>query len=103
MKQPNSSSDIRRIYVKVESRFDETGTMIPTALIWSNGKVYDIEGIRDFRPARSAIGADLPGDCYTVVIKGQEKHLFFQKADPLYPSKVGRWFVESRGNRAGGH
>lgn len=85
----------RRVYVKVDSRFDETGTMIPTALIWNNGRIYKIESILDFRPARSVIGADLPGDCYTVVIGGREKHLFFQKADPLYPSKVGRWFVES--------
>lgn len=87
----------KRIYVKVDSRFDETGTMIPTALIWNTGKVYKIEGIRDFRPARSAIGSDLPGDCYTVLIHGQEKHLFFEKSNPLYPSKVGRWFVESSG------
>lgn len=85
----------RRIYVKVDSRFDETGAMIPKALIWNNGKVYKIESIRDFRPARSAIGADLPGDCYTVIIGGREKHLFFEKADPLFPSRVGRWFVES--------
>lgn len=83
----------KRIYVKVDSRFDETGTMMPTALIWKNGKIYKIDSIRDYRPAASQIGKDLPGDCYTVVIGGKEKHLFFQKADPLFPSKVGRWFV----------
>lgn len=83
----------KRIYVKVDSRFDETGTMVPLALIWTNGKIYKIDSVRDFRPAASAIGRDLPGDCYTVVIEGQEKHLFFQKSDPLFPSKVGRWFV----------
>lgn len=83
----------KRIYVKVDSRFDETGAMIPTALIWGNGKVYKIDGVRDFRPAASLIGQDLPGDCYTVLIDGQEKHLFFQRTDPVFSSKVGRWFV----------
>ena len=81
------------IYVKVDSSFDETGAMMPTALIWKNGKVYKIDSIRDYRPAASQIGKDLPGDCYTVVIGGQKKHLFFQKADLLFPSKIGRWFV----------
>lgn len=85
----------RRVYVKVDSRFDETGMMIPISLIWTNGKIYKIDGIKDFRPARSAIGANLPGDCYTVIIGGQEKHLFFQKTDPRFSSTVGRWFVES--------
>lgn len=95
MAEKNHASD-KRVYVKVESRFDETGTMVPTALIWENGKVYKIDSVTDFRPASSVIGRNLPGDCYTVMIKGREKHLFFEKADPLFPSKVGRWFVECR-------
>lgn len=85
----------QRIYVKVESRFDETGTMVPIALIWKN-KFLPIESVRDFRPAGSLIGENLAGDCYTVIIGGKEKHLFFQKTDPRFSSKVGRWFVESK-------
>lgn len=85
----------QRIYVKVASIFDKTGYMLPTSIIWDNGKVYPIESVRDFRPAASIIGSNLPGDCYTVMIHGQEKHLFFEKTDPLFSSKVGRWFVES--------
>lgn len=83
----------KRIYVKVNSAFDETGYMRPVSIIWGD-KVLPIESIRDFRPAASRIGRDLPGDCYTVMINGEEKNLFFQKTDPLFPSKVGRWFVE---------
>lgn len=82
-----------RIYVKVNSAFDETGYMRPVSIIWGN-KVLPIEAVRDFRPAASKIGCSLPGDCYTVVINGEERNLFFQKTDPLFPSKVGRWFVE---------
>lgn len=84
-----------RVYVKVNSSFDETGYMQPQSMIW-NGRVLPIESVRDFRPASSIAGSNLPGDCYTVVIGGKEKHLFFEKTDPIFPSRVGRWFVESR-------
>lgn len=84
----------RRIYVKVKSIFDETGYMRPVSLIWGS-RVLPIEDIRDFRSASSQAGANLPGDCYTVVIHGEEKHLFFEKTGPLFPARVGRWFVES--------
>lgn len=91
----NEKRTDRRVYVKVDSRFDETGAMIPISLIWTNGKVYKIESVKDLKPAQSSTGVSLPGDCYTVMIRGQEKHLYFQKADPMFPSKVGRWFVEA--------
>lgn len=83
-----------RTYVKVSSLFDETGYMQPTSITWKDGRRFAIEAVRDFRPADTA-GEDLPGDCYTVVIRGQEKHLFFERTSPLFASRVGRWFVES--------
>ena len=49
--------------------------------------------VRDFRPA-GTLGCDCRGDCYTVVIRGEEKHLFFERVDPLFSGRVGRWFVE---------
>ena len=74
------------MYVKVNSDFDATGYMQPCKI------TYPIEQVRDFRPANTI--ADLPGDCYTVIIKGQERHLFFERADRMFPSRFGRWFVE---------
>lgn len=82
-----------RIYVKVNSSFDETGYMRPVSIVWKN-RTLPIEDVKGFKPA-SAISRSLTGDCYTVVINGEEKHLFFEKTDPLFPSRVGRWFVES--------
>ena len=79
-----------RIFVKVTSIFDSTGYMH----IWKDGRVFKIESIKDFRPA-SSISKNLPGDCYTVIIKGEEKHLFFERTDPLFSGRVCRWFVES--------
>lgn len=84
---------IKKIYVKVTSDFDETGFMSPRTIIWDDGRAFNIERIKDYRPADS-IDSRLSGDCYTVVIRGTEKHLFFERTDPLFRSRVGRWFVE---------
>ena len=83
-----------RIFVTVTSIFDSTGYMQPLEIIWKDGRVFKIESIKDFRPA-SSLAEHLPGDCYTVVIKGEVKHLFFERTDPLYSGRFGRWFVES--------
>ena len=82
-----------RVYVKVVTAFDQTGYMCPTCITWADGRTFQIEKIRDFRPAYTA-GNDVGGDCYTVVICGQERHLFFERTDPLFSSRVGRWYVE---------
>ncbi len=83
----------RRVYVKVNSSFDLSGHMQPTSIIWGDGRVFRIERVVDFRPA-TAVGMSLNGDCYTVVICGQERHLFFERIDPRFPDRLGRWFVE---------
>ena len=83
-----------RIFVTVTYVFDSTGYMHPREIIWEDGRVFKIESIKDFRPA-SSLAEHLPGDCYTVVIKGEVKHLFFERTDPMYSGRFGRWFVES--------
>jgi len=85
----------QRTYVRVNSDFDSTGFMQPRAVIWRDGRVFSIEEIRDFRPA-ATLSPELAGDCYTVIINGEEKHLFFERADDRFPCRVGRWFVENR-------
>lgn len=82
-----------RIYVKVNSDFDSTGYMRPRAITWSDGRTFKIDTVKDFRPA-STLGSGRGGDCYTVVICGEEKYLFFEKTSDLFASRVGRWFVE---------
>ena len=58
----------QRVYVKVNSDFDATGYMQPRAIIWEDGRTFRIDAVKDFRPA-SSIERNLPGDCYTIVIK----------------------------------
>ena len=83
-----------RIYVKVSSDFDRTGYMQPTSITWEDGRVFKIDAVKDFRPA-SSVSAALPGDCYTVEIKGELKHLFFERTSDRFASRFGRWFVET--------
>ena len=84
----------RRIYVKVDTVFDTTGYMTPRSIIWSDGRIFKIDAVRDFRPA-SSLEKGRTGDYYTVLIRGEERHLFFQRTNPLFCSLVGRWWVES--------
>src|SRR5699024_11968614 len=60
-----------RIYVKVTSEFDTTGSMVPLSITWADGRTFAIEAVRDFRPA-GAVGNDRAGDCFTVLIQGRE-------------------------------
>lgn len=83
---------MERIYVKVTSDFDTTGYMQPRKIIWADGREFRIEAVRDFRPEG---GARAGTDRYTVVVRGQERYLFFEKADRCQTCRVGRWYVES--------
>ncbi len=83
-----------KIYVKVNSDFDSTGYMQPRSIIWSDGRVFPIEQVRDFRPA-AMLESGRSGDCYTVIVHGQERHLFFERFDPQFAGRFGRWFVET--------
>lgn len=95
-KQQTQNRHVQRVYVKVDACFDNTGFMQPRIITWPDGRVFAVDSVKDFRPA-STVGVSLSGDCYTVMIRGQEKHLFFERSDPLFPSRKGRWFVETQG------
>lgn len=82
-----------RKYIKVTSDFDATGYMQPRSITWDDGRIFRIEQVKDYRPA-GVLGVSYTCDCYTVIIGGKPKHLFFERTDPLFHSLVGRWFVE---------
>ena len=82
-----------RIYVKVNSDFDATGAVTPKAIIWKDGRIFRIDAVRDFRPA-SSLQQGRHGDCYTVIIRGEERRLFFERTSADEKSRLGRWWVE---------
>lgn len=83
-----------RIYVKVNSTFDATGRVQPTDIIWKDGRVFHIDRVRDYRPA-STLGRGCSGDCFTVIIKGEARQLFFERNETTRDSRLGRWWVET--------
>ena len=80
-----------RLYVKVTSDFDSTGYMQPRAILWPDGRHFTIDEVRAFRPA----GGSPLLDCYTVIIHGQERRLFFERSGDRLGSRLGRWYVEA--------
>ena len=84
---------IERIYVKVNTLFDQTGMIMPQSIIWSDGRIFKIDKVEDYRPA-STLEPGRTGDCYTVIIKGERKYLFFQRNTLINDQRMGRWWVE---------
>ena len=66
-----------RLYVKVTSDFDSTGYMQPRAILWPDGRLVHLL------------------DCYTVIIHGQERRLFFERSGDRLGARLGRWYVEA--------
>ena len=90
----NHSARAEKVYVKVNSDFDSTGYIQPKSITWADGRTFMIEKIKDYQPA-AAFRHGFAGACYTVMIRGEEKHLFFEWTDSTFASRVSRWFVET--------
>ncbi len=82
----------KRIYVKVTSDFDTTGYMQPRFITWEDGRVFQIDQICDFHPAHTSEKGP-SSDCYTIIVNGEKRALFFERSAPLFPNRIGRWFV----------
>lgn len=75
-----------KIFVRVNACFDTEGRMIPTELIWDDGRRFEITRVINSCRAAS-LRAGGQGTRYTCVINGAVRYIFF---DGL------RWFVEPR-------
>ena len=82
------------VYVKVNSDFDATGYIQPRSITWEDGRTFMIEAVKDYRPA-CFYRQGTEGACYTVSIRGEEKHLFIEWTDSAFASRVARWYVET--------
>ena len=79
---------VRRVkkYVGVEATFDAQGAVSPRAVLWDDGRRFEVDRVLDARPAASLkTGGD--GIRYTVQVGGKSTYLFFEGD---------RWFVEAR-------
>jgi len=76
----------RKVYVEVTAKFDADGNIWPLSIIWEDEKKYDIQKIRDVRPAAS-LKAGGAGIRYTCLIDNKETFLFLEET---------KWFVEAK-------
>ncbi len=84
-----------KVYVAVKADFTEDGTMLPREITWEDGTKYEIDRITDIRQA-AAMKAGGQGDRYTVMIRGIQSYLFFERCPNQSGNNIGRWFVERR-------
>lgn len=75
----------RKVFVEVSVIFDLDGKMIPKALRWEDGRVYQIDKVLDSRRAAS-LKAGGQGIRYLCRIHGKEKYLYYDEP---------KWFVEA--------
>ena len=85
-----------KVYVEVEAHFDKDGTLLPWEITWENGQKYPIDRVTGIRQVKSYC----QGACYTIVVRGQESRLFFERGLCCDEKNIGRWFVERRAGSA---
>lgn len=81
-----------KVYVKVNSDFDSTGYMQPRSITWADGRTFRIDAVKDYRP-QGFYRQGAEGACYTVMIRGEERRLYFEWTDSAFASRVARWYV----------
>ena len=69
--------------------------MLPREITWEDGKKFEIDRIIDIRQA-PALKAGGQGDRYTIMVKGNQSYLFFERSTNLTGNVIGRWFVERK-------
>lgn len=81
----------------VKADFAADGTLLPRIITWEDGEKYEIDRIIDIRQA-AALKAGGQGDRYTIMIRGMQRYLFFERSANLTGNNIGRWFVERKVN-----
>lgn len=77
-------------YVDVIVRYYPDGRIIPLAIYWAEGQMYEIDRVLDIRPAAS-LKAGGAGMRYTCRIQGHETYIWLEE---------NKWFVEAKGRPA---
>lgn len=77
---------MHKVIVKVNAQFNENGQIFPIAVVWEDGRTFEVDRILDVRQAAS-LKAGGQGIRYTCRIRGKQRYLWFE--NPV-------WFVEGR-------
>ncbi len=79
--------EVKKINVGVCAKFSANGGMIPTEIIWTNGKRYKIDRVTGIARAPRLVSHALPVR-YSCVVGGTVKELYFEPQAEV-------WFVET--------
>ena len=74
----------KKEYVSVNAFFHKDGSIIPKSIIWTDGKIFNIDKITNICNAVS-LKAGGAGIRYTCTISNKQTYLFLE---------IDRWFVE---------
>lgn len=70
-------------------KYLEDGTIMPLAIHWNEGELYEIDRVIDIRPCAS-LKAGGAGIRYTCMIQGHQKYIWLEES---------KWFVEAKGDK----
>ena len=87
------SSSCIKTYVQVNADIRADGIMLPRSLTWTDGVRYKIDRVKYIGQA-PALKAGGQGDCYRIVVRGQERKIYFERSPDPSGDVIGRWFVE---------
>lgn len=76
-------------YVEMIVKYLEDGTIMPLAIHWNEGELYEIDRVIDIRPCAS-LKAGGAGIRYTCMIQGHQKYIWLEE---------NKWFVEAKGDK----
>ncbi|MBW7573184.1 hypothetical protein [Caproiciproducens faecalis] len=76
-------------YVEMIVKYLEDGTIMPLAIHWNEGELYEIDRVVDIRPCAS-LKAGGAGIRYTCMIQGRKKYIWLEE---------NKWFVEAKGDK----
>lgn len=76
-----------KIYVETAAEFSADGQLKPLWIIWEDGRKFEIDRVLRVERAASRKAGGI-GLRYTVMIRGHERHLYYEENY--------RWFVERR-------
>ncbi|MBS7402955.1 MAG: hypothetical protein KIG37_05365 [Oscillospiraceae bacterium] len=91
----NNTGNIK-VYVDVRASFAPDGRLTPEQIKWEDGTIYEIDKVLDVRQGFAA-RAGGQGDRYTIMVRGRQSSLFFERSTERSGRNLGRWFVERRG------
>lgn len=75
-----------KIYVEVTAEFSRQGGMRPKIIVWTDGRKFEVDNVKDICRAPCKSGGVLPKR-YTVTVCGERKFLYYEREKE-------RWFVE---------